>query len=76
MILTANLSCLLLNTARRLPDVLGVIRDDLTRSLGELAERTRAAAVKLAELEIVRGSGATLEHGLTDRNRSAGRALL
>jgi len=47
MILTANLSCLLFNTARRLPDVNGVVHGELSRSWGEIAERTRAAAAAL-----------------------------
>ncbi len=55
MIPTANLSCLLLNTARRLPDMPCVIHGDLTRSWGALAGRTRAAAAKLGEMGIVRG---------------------
>ncbi len=55
MIPTANLAALLLNTARRLPDNPGVIHGDTTRSWGELAERTRAAAAGLAAQGVVKG---------------------
>ena len=55
MIPTANLACLLLNTARRLPDVPGVVHGEVSRSWGEIAERTRAAAASLAARGIVRG---------------------
>ena len=51
----ANLACLLLNTARRLPDRQGLIQGSLTRSWGEMAARVRAAAGALQARGIVKG---------------------
>ncbi len=51
----ANLSSLLLNTARRLPDRPAVIQGDFVRSWGEMAARVRAAAGALAARGVSHG---------------------